>query len=306
MLRKLVQHGEKTLMVSLPAKWVQAQGLQKGDEVVLTTEKSSVTISKEDRLEAISKIKTSIKLGPTLHIRSIISNAYKLGYDELMIDYSGKEQLELIKQEVKRMIGFEIINLTAGSCTIKSVIRSSAEEYENIKKRSWFSIKSAFDTLISDLKAGKLNNYPIILEMYENNLKFTDFCRRLINKHLFLDIKHSCLEYSVVLKLVSVMSLINEAYFYLVEKKINPGKDFIALVKESSDYFDIVYDAYYKKSLELHSKVVTGFDVFDSRNDKLLKKYGLPASKFLELMRYCRRFGGHIAGLYFLANELKE
>lgn len=301
-----MQHGEKTLMVSLPAKWIQLQGLKKGDEVVLATENSSVTISREKLFETVHKIKTSLKLGPTVHVRAVLSNAYKLGYDEILVDYSGKEQLEHIKHEVKRMIGFEIVNLTADSCRIKSVIRSTEEEYENIKKRSWFSIKSAFETFISDMQAGKLVNYAIILELYENNIKFTDFCRRLINKHLFLDIKNSCLEYSVILKMVSIMALIREAYFYMLEKKIKPGKDFIDFVKESANYFNLVYDAYYKKDLKLGSEVVARWDVLDPRSSKLLKKYGVPASKVLEIMRYCRGFGGHIVAQHYLAAEFKE
>ncbi len=305
MRRRLVQHGEKTLMVSLPAKWVRLQELKKGDEVVLAPENSFVTISKEERFEAVHKIKISIKLETHLPAHAVLSNAYKLGFDEILVDYSGKEQLECIKQAVKSMIGFEIVNLTVDTCMIKSVIKSTDMEYESIKKRCWFSIKSAFETFISDMKSGKQDNYNVVCELYDNNIKFTDFCRRLINKHVFLDVKNSCLEYSVILKLVSVLALIKEAYFCIMEKKIKPGRDFIDFVEKSYDYFNLVYDAYYEKDFSLGTKVIARWEVLNHLGEKLLKKYGVPVSKFLEIIRYCRNSGGHIIGLYYLDNELK-
>ena len=305
MRRKLVQHGEKTLMVSLPAKWLKTQDLKKGDAVVLAPENSSITISKEVLLDTVHKIKISIKLETPLHVHAVLSNAYKLGYDEIAVDYAGKNQLRLIKQEVARMIGFEIVNLTADTCRIKSVIKSTVEEYENIKKRSWFSIKSALDTLIADMKKGKMENYPVILELYENNLKFTDFCRRLINKHMFLDIKNSCLEYSVLLKLLYILPLIRETYLYVQEKKVKPGKDLADFAEKCSRYFTLCYDAYHRKDPVLASKIITEWDSLDSQGNKLLKKYGVPAGKFLELIRLCRGFGGHIIAQHYLT-EFKE
>ncbi|MBW3002633.1 AbrB/MazE/SpoVT family DNA-binding domain-containing protein [Candidatus Woesearchaeota archaeon] len=305
MRRKLVQHGEKTLMVSLPAKWLQTQNLKKGDEVVLAPENSSITISKETLLDTVHRIKISIKLESSLHVHAVLSNAYKLGYDEIAVEYSGKAQLALIKKEVGRMIGFEIVSLTSDTCKIKSVIKSTVEEYENIKKRSWFSIKSAFDTLVADLKRGKMDNYSVILELYDNTLKFTDFCRRLINKHMFLDVKNACLEYSVLLKLLYSMPLIKETYISVKEKRVKPGNDFIDFAKKCETYFNLCYDAYHKKDPELASRIVTEWDAIDAQGNNLLKKYGISASKLLELIRLCRGFGGHIIAQHYLT-EFKE
>lgn len=301
MRRKLVRHGEKTLMVSMPAKWIKSQGLRKGDEVMILPENSSLTISKDAPLNVVQKIKITIKLESPLHVHAVLSNAYKLGYDEISIDYVGKNQLKLIKQEVERMIGFEIVNLTADSCKIKSVIKSTIEEYDNIKKRSWFTIKSAFDTMLTDMKRRKLENYSIVLELYDNNLKFTDFCRRLINKHMFLDVKNSCLEYSVLLKLVYTLPLMREAYLYCKEKKVRPGKDFISFVQNCKEYFNLCYDAYHKKDPVLASKIISRYDVLDAQGNKILKKYGVPVSKFLEVLRLCRGFGGHILAQHYIS-----
>jgi len=300
MRRKLVQHGEKTLMVSLPAKWVKAQGLKKGDEVVLAPESTAVTISKEELLETIQKIKISIKLESPLQVHIVLSNAYKLGYDEITIDYSGKEQLKLIKKEVDRMIGFEIVSLTPNTCRIKSVIKSTVEEYENIKKRAWFTCKSALETLIEDMKANKFSNYAVMLELYENNIKFTDFCRRLINKHMFLDVKNSCLEYSVLLKLLYMLSLIKEIYAHCNEKNLKPGKDLVAYVENCNAYFRVCYTAYYKKSQDLASQLINDWSVLDKQGQKLLKKHPVPAAKLLELITLCRNYSGHIIAQFYL------
>ena len=45
MKRKLVKQGAATMMISLPSKWIKENSLEKGSEVELEEEGSSVMIS---------------------------------------------------------------------------------------------------------------------------------------------------------------------------------------------------------------------------------------------------------------------
>ena len=307
MRRKLVKHGEKTLMVSLPAKWLKHQGLKKGDEIVITPENSTLTLSKEELLETIKEIKINIQPENKKHARALLGNAYKLGYDEIAINFKGEAQLKLIKQQLNRMIGFEMISLTKNSCLLKSVIKSTIENYESLKKRAWFNIKSAFEILISDMEKQKYNHEATINELYDNTLKFTDFCRRLINKHLFLDVKNSCLEYSILLKLVYTIPLIKDIYFYLIKNKLKPKKDIINFTQKISNLFDLVYQAYYKKDPNFVFQIIKKREELGQEGQKLIKKphHALIISKLLEIKKLCYGFSGHITAQFFLS-EFKE
>lgn len=302
--RKLVKHGPKTLMISLPAKWVDKLNLKKGDSVSVSQEDNVLMVSREEIPETTEKIKISIKVGGPRIARSLLANAYKLGYDEIRIDYAGKEQLKLIKKQVDRMIGFEMIHVSKGSCTIKSVIKSSIEEYDNISRRIWHNIQAGFKILIEDMKTRKFDSEEVIEEMYDNVLKFTDFCRRLINKHMFLDVKSSCLEYSIRLRQVYMFPLIKEIYLYLKKNK-NIGNDLIEYVERVSDYFNITSQAYAKKDPVLGSKIIKGRGKLEDEGHKILKKYGFPVSKCQQMIMHCWGCGGHIIAEHYLA-ELKR
>ncbi|MBW3014249.1 AbrB/MazE/SpoVT family DNA-binding domain-containing protein [Candidatus Woesearchaeota archaeon] len=308
MRRKLVKHGEKTLMVSLPAKWVKAQGLKKGDEIVITPKDSVLALSKGELSDSIEKIDINIQPESRRNARALLGNAYKLGYDEITIKFEGPAQLKLIKEQLQHMIGFEIVSLAKNTCLLKSVIKSSVEEYESIKKRAWHNIKSAFEVLCSDMDAGNFPNMDLVLELNENVLKITDFCRRLINKHSFLDVRTSCLEYSVHLKLVYLLPIIRDIYQYLQKNRIKPSKQLVDFSREISEQFEKLYVAYHKKDPDASVTIINKRELIDKKGFALLKnsEFAFTASKLLELNKIFFGCSAHIIGLHYLKEFKKE
>jgi len=115
MKRKLVKQGAATLMISLPAKWLKRFKLGKGDEIDVDEEGSRLVISKKG-----AKVGKETEINLTRQtetgIRTLITNAYRSGFDVVNVKFENEEhvpdiakELKISEEEVKRIITNERI-----------------------------------------------------------------------------------------------------------------------------------------------------------------------------------------------------
>ena len=108
MERKIVQHGPATMMVSLPAKWIKKKGLKKGDSLFVDEKPENLILSLDKKKH---KSTTSINLSSLEEssIRTVLTNAYRLGYDKINISFEKKEIFGILNKFVDMtLLGFEI------------------------------------------------------------------------------------------------------------------------------------------------------------------------------------------------------
>lgn len=180
MKRRIILLAGKTAVISLPKSWVQKQKLYKGDELELTEEDDTLRISATTK----PKEKTTTLTIAGLHertVRWLLSGLHKAGYDEIILFYQGKEQLDIIDDLVKNLfLGFVIMQQTPQRCVLKSLSTEVPQEYKNTLRRAFLVSLSFADATYEALFTSDNDALRQALVLEKTNNQLTNFCERII------------------------------------------------------------------------------------------------------------------------------
>lgn len=201
MKRKINQVGTGTYTVSLPMEWIKLNKLAKGDLLEVLIENKNLSM-----IAGPSNINESITIDITEFDRTSIFETlralYRNGYDEIKCIFNKPETLhtrtknslkiiEVISEEVSRLIGFEITDEKKDSCIIKDLSGSDYKTFDEIYRKVFHIMVD----LCRDLYQGYKNNDKVILEaIYHKHFtlhKFSSYCLRSINKNNKMLNKHN-------------------------------------------------------------------------------------------------------------------
>jgi len=180
MKRKIVKHGDSTLTISLPSKWAKANNIKNGQFLNVESSPKGLLISSDEM--SPEKLETEIKGDQEWYVYRILRHLYTHGYDEIVMKYSTKEQLSLIRKGLKNLQGFEIVESNSKFCRIKCLTSFGEAEYESTVKRVMWLILSQFDHFIEDVNKKKPLMNEEVNEIFKTILKLNNLCRRLMNK----------------------------------------------------------------------------------------------------------------------------
>jgi len=260
MKRKVIQIANSTQLISLPRKWCIEHGIKKGDELEVEEQgnKIRVSTSKEEALET-AKIHFS---GVDSFLRRPFITFYKLGYDELEISFDDPKIIPKIQEEIGELMGFEIVNQTERTCTVRNVASAMDTEFDSILRRIMLMlIEMARDTSEA-LSKRKFSALEEIAKRERLNNKLTIFCERILNKKGYKDHRRLSFIYYIVCNLEHLADDVADIgiYCHRHEPKLNPTT--LKLVKELSTLIEQVYDLFYKSSIE-------GIYAFKKRHSQL-------------------------------------
>jgi phosphate uptake regulator len=271
MKRKLVKQGAATLMVSLPAKWLQKFNLGKGDEINLEETDTEIVISKEGKS---AKRKAEIKLTKEVAtgIRTTIINAYRAGYDVLTINFENQKQLEIIKDTVNRfLLGYDIIKTKKDYCIIESITDPSPEQFDTLMRKIFFNTKEVIESTKQRLKGAKsaVDYEEIALRIYQ----YDSFCRRVVAKKQ-KDIKEPHLFWTFQTLLVHGQRELYHLNRFLDKNKVNVSKQTLGLMDDLEGIFELLMEGFIKKKVgnfeEIHKR---------EKNLTYVKSYSLLINK---------------------------
>jgi len=180
MKRRVVQHGPSTLTISLPARWVRAKSIQKGMEIDVEQLKDGLLLTASGGVQQEAK-HLSIR-GLDAIIPKAIAALYKGGYDEVVIEYGTPQELERVHFMIRTgCVGFEIIDETKTTVTIRKVSDFSEAEFKPLFRRLFhFLVNTSDDSL--DAARGHDTVLARSLVLRDENInKIADICRRIIN-----------------------------------------------------------------------------------------------------------------------------
>lgn len=249
MKRKVIQIANSTQLVSLPRKWAQHYNIKKGDELEITEtgNKLSVSVDKEPQLER-AKIQYTTQ---DKFIRRPLRLLYKLGYDEVDVQFDDPSVLESIQLDMNNLLGFEVVHQGNKSCTIKSVATASDSEFEPILRRVFLMLVSmAKDSyqLMAEKKYDQLTN---ILPLEKTNNKLTLFCLRLLGKSGYKEFKKTPLIYSMVSQLEYLADDFRDVCKHVIEQKPKLNKKALSCYKMVSEQLEAFYKLFYKQDMDI-------------------------------------------------------
>ena len=148
MERKLVKHGESTLMVSLPRKWVGQQGLHKGDKVNLTPSSEKLVVARLGKTGP-TEIKVHFPKADYEDIRGKLGPLYRKGYTSIKATFDNPRAIFFIQIVIRSIFDLEIVEQAQKSCTIKRLEKSLPLDPEQLSNKVFNLINTEF-TLVRD------------------------------------------------------------------------------------------------------------------------------------------------------------
>ncbi|MBN2052725.1 AbrB/MazE/SpoVT family DNA-binding domain-containing protein [Candidatus Woesearchaeota archaeon] len=262
MKRKINLVGQSTLTVSLPSKWAQKYGLKKGDEVEVSENGSVLEFHGKAGL-TLNKFSIKVDRGNHSYLRAIISNVYKKGYDEIEIIYEKEDLTSEIQKIVDTLLGLEMMDVDAKHCVLKNVATGLDSEFDNMVRKIFQLILQNNQKTYDAVKNNDFKEYNNINYVRFMVTKYSDFCKRTLNKHHRND-DSLIFRYMLVQILEKASNKYDYIYKFGAEAKPKKfSKECLSFFKETNDLFELFFHAYYSKD---KSKI----KVINLKKDKLL------------------------------------
>ena len=259
MQRKLIKQGVG-LTIYLPKRWTDQRNLKQGDQVEISTLNNNLIISPPLKNKEKKAINLNIINQKESVIRTEIVNAYRLGFDKIIIETNAKKQ-EINKIVNNFLVGFEIFEISNKKYSIESLTEPSYDDFENIINKQFFIIKQIIENI--DKKA--ISNDVHRVQKYDN------FLKRCIAKDL-LTHTGSVYLWRFLSKLTRVARLFLHFQEELNLNKLKPTKENIETLNQAKEMLNLLRTSFAKRNDNEALKIHTYFNEYKKTFHKKIKK----------------------------------
>ncbi len=222
MERKLVKQGRNALTVTLPAKWLQAKGLQAGDVVQVEEGNKELRVSVGSRAKR-KEVTLSVKDLDKGLIWNLVLGRYIEGYDNITVHHNSPAVLQEIGQE---LLGMMIEEHSNERSVLKSIIFVPENNFEALFRNATYMFLHQVK-MLAGISAGnvKLEEVKKQERMIDKNVYY---CLRYLNK--YHDQEQAYRYFLLCSTLESAADQVSQiAKFLGKEKRL--AKDFICVVE---------------------------------------------------------------------------
>jgi phosphate uptake regulator len=152
-------------LVSLPKEWIDANNLEKSNQVEIETNQNNLSIRTQLSKRPSKEIEISYPLPKGESIVPTITGAYLLGFDiikiigKLPISISDRES---VRGSMRRLVGMEIIDEDATKIAVQFLLDETSVNPQNILKRMSSIALGMFSEVILSLESGDKTNLETI------------------------------------------------------------------------------------------------------------------------------------------------
>ena len=152
-------------MVSLPKEWIDANNLDKSNQVEIETNQNNLSIRTQLNKRPSKEIEISYPLPKGESIVPTITGAYLLGFD--IIKIVGKSPISITDREsvrgsMRRLVGMEIIDEDATNISVQFLLDETSINPQNILKRMSSIALGMFSDVVLALESGNKTNLETI------------------------------------------------------------------------------------------------------------------------------------------------
>ena len=152
-------------MVSLPKEWVDANNLDKSNQVEIETNQNNLSIRTKQSKRPSKEIVISYPLPKGESIVPTMTGAYLLGFD--IIKIVGKSPISISDREnvrgsMRRLVGMEIIDEDATNISVQFLLDETSVNPQNILKRMSSIALGMFSDVVLSLESGDKTNLETI------------------------------------------------------------------------------------------------------------------------------------------------
>ncbi len=268
MKRKVVQHGPSTLTVSLPVDWVKDFGIKKGDEITIEHMRNGLFLTTGEGRQKGSKT-LNVRGMPEI-INKAISAIYKSGFDEIVVEYHGSDELQQLHNVLLTgYIGFEIVEETKDRVVIKKVSEPSEEEFKTLFRRIFHFLLSLAEDGVDAARSHDKNAYQKLILRDQNINKLADFCRRIVNKRGQTDYHGDTALYHIIEQLEKIGDVYKDINSYLLEQRSAPPEKAITLYRKANEMMREYNDLFFTFTLQKANALLKDYRKFVRDADAL-------------------------------------
>jgi len=165
MFTRRLQKIGSSILVSLPKEWVDANNLDKSNQVEIETNQNNLSIRTQQSKRPSKEIEISYPLPKGESIVPTMTGAYLLGFDlikivgKLPISISDRES---VRGSMRRLVGMEIIDEDATNISVQFLLDETSVNPQNILKRMSSIALGMFSDVVSSLESGDKTNLETI------------------------------------------------------------------------------------------------------------------------------------------------
>ena len=153
------------MLVSLPKEWIDANNLNKSNQVEIETNQNNLSIRTQLSKRPSKEVEISYPLSEGEGIVPTITGAYLLGFDIIRI--VGKSSIsindrESVRGSMRKLVGLEIIDEDATNISIQFLLDETSINPQNILKRMSSIALGMFNDVVLSLKSGDKTNLEAV------------------------------------------------------------------------------------------------------------------------------------------------
>lgn len=255
MNRKLIKQGGGGYTIYLPKKWVDKKELKAGDQIDIIETETSLIIggTPQGKKETIIDLSEEKNL---FIIKMLLTHLYRNGFDIITINGVDKKQLDEIQKITKDLLlGFEVTENYTDSCKIENISEPTEQKYEIILKRTFFIIKETMSIIKTDFENNNFVSMSYIEDMRNQQDKLILFCRRTLMKERHQ--KNPVIDWELLTFLMHIEHACYYLYKFAYDNRITKDSSVNKLLNDLQGYFDLYYNAYYKKEIKDVNKITS-------------------------------------------------
>jgi len=152
-------------LVSLPKEWIDANNLDKTNQVEIETNQNNLSIRTQLSKRPSKEIEILYPLPKGESIVPTITGAYLLGFDIIRIASKSPISFtdrESVRGSMRRLVGMEIIDEDATNISVQFLLDETSVNPQNILKRMSSIALGMFSDVVSSLETGDKTNLETI------------------------------------------------------------------------------------------------------------------------------------------------
>jgi hypothetical protein len=250
--RKLIKQGGGGYTIYLPKKWVDERGFREGDTITINQSANALVVT------ATSKKKSSIVIeldtDNKKDILHFVTHLYRRGYDAITFkNTDNSTNKEIRKLTTSLLLGFSVVNQDATSCTIENISEPTDEKYDALVRRSFLIVKETLALLVQDSMKQSYTHMDQMNDLKMQQDQFIICCRRLIAKKR-VEVGTE-LEWEMLGQVMHINHSLFYLYTYCNKNKPKLSKNTIQLIRDLADYYQLYYNAHFKKDVKCVHKI---------------------------------------------------
>jgi phosphate uptake regulator len=256
MRRKVLRVGASSLAVSLPSKWVKEHEIKAGMEIDVREDWGNLVVqsSDSDRRDSCT---IDLKNCSLSFMRGVISNAYKRGYDEVVLHLADQDLMTSVEKIVADLIGFEIVEQNGSIVTIRNIARELESECDSFLRKSFQLVFTMSQILRQSLSTGVYDQQSSINQFKATITKYTNFVKRVVNK-LRRTQRAMVFEYLLVWSLEKATNEYVYAYRRMAAVRECDASSAVKKLAEIAEkQLRLMYEGYFEKNYEKIEAVAT-------------------------------------------------